>query len=64
MDHLTAAAWASKKLSVIETGSASLCLNLRRINEDLARACQDVDIVVLEVFSVIFIYKFSFITNI
>jgi hypothetical protein len=51
LDHLIAAAWASKKLSVMGTGSASLCLDLRRINEDLAIACQDVDLVVLEVFN-------------
>ncbi|GBC02343.1 hypothetical protein RclHR1_04580011 [Rhizophagus clarus] len=48
LDHLVAAAWASKKLSVMETGSASLCLDLRRINEKLVEACKDVDFVVLE----------------
>jgi hypothetical protein len=49
LDSLVAAAWASKKISVMETGSASLCLDLRRINEDLVEACQDVDLIVLEV---------------
>ncbi|CAB4486120.1 fumble-domain-containing protein [Rhizophagus irregularis] len=48
LDSLVAAAWASKKISVMETGSASLCLDLRRINEDLVEACQDVDLIVLE----------------
>ncbi len=44
-----ASAWTSKKLTVMETGGASPCLDLRRINEDLAEACQDVDLVILEV---------------
>jgi hypothetical protein len=57
MDNLIAAAWASKKLSVMETGSSSLCLDLRRINEDLAKACQDVDFVVLEVLNNTLIYN-------
>ncbi|CAG8478211.1 6864_t:CDS:10 [Funneliformis mosseae] len=48
IDHLIAAAWTSKKLSVIGTGSASPCLDLRRINDDLAEECKDVDLVVLE----------------
>ncbi|RIA98345.1 fumble-domain-containing protein, partial [Glomus cerebriforme] len=60
MDHLIAAAWASKKLSVYETGSASLCLDLRRISENLAEACQDVDLVILEVFNNTFIYSFIY----
>ncbi|CAG8605140.1 7622_t:CDS:2, partial [Acaulospora morrowiae] len=48
MDSLMATAWASKKLSVIATGSSSPCLDLRRINDDLAEACKDVDFVLLE----------------
>ncbi|CAG8635770.1 18813_t:CDS:2, partial [Racocetra fulgida] len=48
MDSLIAAAWASKKLTVMATGSFSPCLDLIRINEDLAMACENVDLVVLE----------------
>jgi hypothetical protein len=49
LDHPVAEAWASKKITVMETGSASLCLDLRRINEKLVEVCQDVDFVILEV---------------
>ncbi|CAG8799615.1 21363_t:CDS:2, partial [Racocetra persica] len=45
MDSFIAAAWASKKLTVMATGSFSPCLDLIRINEDLARACENVDLV-------------------
>jgi dethiobiotin synthetase len=33
---------------VIGTGNDSPCLDLRRLNTDLARRCQDVDLVVIE----------------
>ncbi|CAG8439060.1 15054_t:CDS:2 [Cetraspora pellucida] len=45
MDSFIAAAWVSKKLTVMATGSSSPCLDLIRINEDLAKACEDVDLV-------------------
>ncbi|KAJ3064126.1 hypothetical protein HDU98_000142 [Podochytrium sp. JEL0797] len=37
-----------RKLKVIGTGSASPCLDLRRINEELANECREVDFVVIE----------------
>ncbi|CAJ0648170.1 13867_t:CDS:10 [Entrophospora sp. SA101] len=48
IDNLIAAAWASKKLVVMGTGSSGPCLDLGRIDEELANACLDVDLVVLE----------------
>ncbi|CAG8724505.1 14927_t:CDS:10, partial [Cetraspora pellucida] len=45
MDSFIAAAWVSKKLTVMATGSSSPCLDLIRINEDLAKACENVDLV-------------------
>ncbi|CAG8442127.1 6555_t:CDS:10 [Acaulospora colombiana] len=48
MDTLLGIAWTNKKLSVMATGSSSPCLDLRRINDDLAEACKDVDFVLLE----------------
>nr|CAG8445916.1 2859_t:CDS:10 [Entrophospora candida] len=48
IDTLIAAAWASKKLVVMGTGSSGPCLDLGRIDEELANACLDVDLVVLE----------------
>ncbi|OZJ03235.1 hypothetical protein BZG36_03434 [Bifiguratus adelaidae] len=47
-DQIIRDAWQSGNLKVIGTGSASPCLDLRRINAELASASKDVDLVVLE----------------
>ncbi|RUP51674.1 fumble-domain-containing protein [Jimgerdemannia flammicorona] len=48
LDETIAKAWCENRLVVKATGSSSPCLDLRRIDDDLATACQDVDLVVLE----------------
>ncbi|KAL1924465.1 uncharacterized protein VTP21DRAFT_4119 [Calcarisporiella thermophila] len=48
IDPILKDAWTHGRLTVFGTGSASPCLDLRRINEDLADECRDVDFVVLE----------------
>lgn len=51
LDETIARASIESRLIVMGTGSASPCIDLRRINEDLAAACKDVELVILEVSS-------------
>ncbi|KAL1920125.1 uncharacterized protein VTP21DRAFT_1271 [Calcarisporiella thermophila] len=48
MDEMISSAWECQQLEVFGTGSSNPCLDLSRISEDLAEACRDVDLVVLE----------------
>ncbi|KAJ3118657.1 hypothetical protein HDU96_010641 [Phlyctochytrium bullatum] len=47
-DQKIADSWESKKLRVIGTGSASPCLDLRRVSDELAQASEGVDLVMIE----------------
>ncbi|KAJ3052972.1 hypothetical protein HK097_005281 [Rhizophlyctis rosea] len=40
--------WADRALQVVGTGSASPCLDLHHVSVELAKACEDVDLVVVE----------------
>ena len=48
MDSIFDSALDSKSLKVVASGSASPCLNLKSISEELALCCEGVDLIVLE----------------
>lgn len=57
IDETIAHAWREHRVEVMETGSSSPCLDLRRINSNLADACRDIDFVVLQV-RALFLFAF------
>lgn len=49
IDSAIAKALRDGRLRVMSSGSASPCLDLKRLDEDLVKACSDVDLVIIEV---------------
>jgi type II pantothenate kinase len=47
-DETITKAFEKEELQVVATGSGAPCLDLTRISEEVALACQDVDLVMIE----------------
>ncbi|KAI9099415.1 fumble-domain-containing protein [Phlyctochytrium arcticum] len=48
LDAVVRDAWAERRLIAVGTGSASPCLDMTRVSEEVAAECRDVDFVVVE----------------
>jgi type II pantothenate kinase len=48
LDKVLGSAWTERRIEVVANGNSAPCIDLRRVSQDCAQACADVDLVVLE----------------